>query len=392
MPGNENSSGRVSPLRANSLGITGRDLIKLHEELDALERHGAEMAAAAGMPADGGGRARRRHSRLDFHKECVLVRVKHLTGQESVLKMASRNVSANGTSLLHNAYIHAGARCAIALPHATEQFIRVTGTVVRCTHRGGAVHEIGIKFDDECKIDVRDLLDLDRLMTGPTIENVDPEELEGTLVYVEDSEADQRIIEHYLRTTHLNIVSVDSFDEALEKAARADLLLVDFHLEGFTGADLVEACRKKMISCGVVIITSDPSANVREECERVAADAMLAKPVTQDDLLRVLAELLHSSKQGITSTLGNDPSVRELLDRFVAEMKESAMRMESMDDYEEARKLCLRMSQGASSLGFPQIADLAKTAATQLAATMSMEEARPAIQAFSQACRKAKAA
>ncbi len=68
---------------------------------------------------------------------------------------------------------------------------------------------------------------------------------------------------------------------------RPDILLLDVHLSGRNGLDLLDAVRKSRQPVKVrVIMTS--GMNLKEECMRHGADDFLLKPYMPDDLIAML--------------------------------------------------------------------------------------------------------
>ena len=70
--------------------------------------------------------------------------------------MACRNLSQRGIGLLHRSYVHLGTTCSVLLPHPRKGEQEYRGTVVRCLHLSGMVHEIGIRFNGKERLDVEE--------------------------------------------------------------------------------------------------------------------------------------------------------------------------------------------------------------------------------------------
>lgn len=119
--------------RSNTLGLSRLALEEVHATLDAadsrVERDDAR--AYARVPVRGG---------------AIAVCLEHPGGTTAELLMAGRNLSRGGVSLLHSGFVHAGTKCIVRLPLGVDRVVSFPGEVVRCTHRGGQLHEIGVKF------------------------------------------------------------------------------------------------------------------------------------------------------------------------------------------------------------------------------------------------------
>lgn len=127
--------------RSNTLGLSRLALEEVHASLDAadarVERDDAR--AYARVPVRGGP---------------IGVCLVHPGGTTAELQMVGRNLSRGGISLLHSGFVHAGTRCIVRLPLAADHVAAFHGEVVRCSHRGGQLHEIGVKFARPLEQDV----------------------------------------------------------------------------------------------------------------------------------------------------------------------------------------------------------------------------------------------
>ena len=367
--------------RGNSLGLSQRDLMVLLDHFD--ERDGTKKNTKRGFV------------RWAFRKVCVPMKLMHPGRSESEFNIACRNISREGVAILHNAYIHPGTKCAIAMPHPTNGPTWLPGTVVRCVHRGGMTHEAGIKFTEP--VNAREYVELDSLSDWFSLEKVQAEQLTGTIVLVDDSEMDRRIAKHYLRETQLRLREAKSADEALNLCLEGcDLLIVGYHLDKGTGADFVQLVRDKGIPTPAIVTTSDTSPQVRERLKQVRVNALLAKPISQDTLLRAVAEFL-TMQQGaetLASTLSPDDPANHLVQEFVDSLRKCARKLEATikdGDASTARTICLQIKGSAPTLGFPTIAKLADEAAISLTRTASTLESAQQIRSLITACDRARA-
>jgi FixJ family two-component response regulator len=67
-----------------------------------------------------------------------------------------------------------------------------------------------------------------------------------------------------------------------------DYLLLDLHMPGINGFDVLEAFRSRQISVPVIIITGHDEPGTAERVRRLGASAYLKKPVDRDALLSAL--------------------------------------------------------------------------------------------------------
>jgi len=108
-------------------------------------------------------------------------------------------------------------------------------------------------------------------------------------VLIVDDSADQRLLlRRYFERAGCTVESADSGEAALalNGSAAPVMAVIDLVLPGMTGAACADAIRERYPSCAIVITSVlDPETYPR-------ADAMLPKPVTGDDVRRVIAECI----------------------------------------------------------------------------------------------------
>lgn len=367
--------------RPNSLGIRGAQLEQILDSLDS---------------AESGVSPRREFVRWPFRKQTVVMKVSQPAGLEVTMRVACRNLSRGGMSVLHNSYLHPGSECAIALPHPDpkKKFEKVTGLVVRSTHRSGAIHEVGIKF--HVPIDPTNFMETDPFTDYYSLENVDPEQLKGTLLHVDDSELDRRIVGHYLRETNLRIRTSETVGEGLDMALEGvDLVLCDYYLEENTGDALIHSLRAIGNDTPVIIVTSDTSSVTRQKMTDIRADGFLAKPLNQELLMRAIGEflLVRNNSGALKSSLEKSDPAKKMVDSFVRDLNGLADRLENCitkNDADTARSLALQIKGSAPSLGFGVIADLASKAAEAISASGSIPESIIPLRSLISACERAR--
>lgn len=271
----------VSAERLNTLGLGLTELEMLLNFLDGQEAGQAPV--------------RREFARWPFRQSGVNVHFTHPGGSETVLRLAGRNISRGGMSLLHNGYIHPGTKCRVELARAAGGTMDCRGSVARCQHRRGTLHEIGIKFDQPVRL--RDLVG----ENGRAIysyEKIDPALLRGRVLVAESNPLDARIIGHFLRETSLNLDVCATVAECRAKASeRYDLVLLDAGMTGESPIELLRHLRAQGVHAPALLMSDHPASLMKEGLWDVANVGVVAKPLVQHKLLQQIAERLLIEEQ-----------------------------------------------------------------------------------------------
>ena len=75
----------------------------------------------------------------------------------------------------------------------------------------------------------------------------------------------------------------------------ADCLLLDVHMPGMNGAELLEFLRRKGIRTPVVVLTGRPDGAITARLSRAGASAILEKPIETSVLLAAISAALTSA-------------------------------------------------------------------------------------------------
>ena len=119
----------------------------------------------------------------------------------------------------------------------------------------------------------------------------------NTVLLVEDSLTESRAITGYLQQSGLKVVSVGSVEEAQEKLSRhkPDLIVLDVILPGQSGFELCHELKSDPETNLIpVVMCSTKSAETDKLWGRMmGADAYLAKPISQQQLIQTIQRLIH---------------------------------------------------------------------------------------------------
>lgn len=367
-------------INRNTLRLSQRELQQLLDQI--------EMQSNANEAPD------REFVRWSYRVEAVQLTIEHSSGNSVTLPVATRNISRGGISVLHSSFVHSGTPVKITLNAPSGQPLTITGSVMRCTHLTGRIHEIGIKFNRQ--ISTKDLLGLDPLNEAYSLERVDPARLHGSVLLVTASELDRDLMLMHLESTNLIINTADSIETAISRAQKGcELIVADYHLGQHSAVELLQELAKAQCDMPVVVLTSDKSETTLDEIRDANAAGILSKPTTKARLLQALAEFLHADGDGgpLYSTLRTEDSAYPLLTKFLTDIPRMALNLEKAvreDDPATCLSIVRTLSGTAAPLGFPEISNLAIAAERQLA-NKSPKGASAEIRTLVIACRRIKA-
>jgi len=263
----------------------------------------------------------------------------------------------------------------VHLPRSNSGVVVVAALLVPCLDRAGVVHEIGLAFDKP--INMHEVVDADPFEECFSVEQVNPEELNGNILYVEDSAMDARLLMHFTRMTKLNVTIATNASDAVAAAAKGmKAILVDFHLPDCDAPTLVSQLRAADVKVPVIAVTSDASRATKERLAASGMSAFLAKPLTEERVLRAIAEFLLCDRWVTAESNSDmDNESREVMKKaFVEELqqiKEALVNAicdnASMDVY----AMIGRLGSSAKPLGFADIGLKADIAAASLSKTMA---------------------
>ena len=112
------------------------------------------------------------------------------------------------------------------------------------------------------------------------------------ILYVEDNEVNQALVERVMRARDCSVVFSDEGEDALEILANDPeirLILLDVELAGsFSGLDVIRALRARNDRRPVVAITAYAMMGDRERILEAGCDQYLPKPLVVTDLLNLI--------------------------------------------------------------------------------------------------------
>jgi|SRR6266850_942503 len=123
----------------------------------------------------------------------------------------------------------------------------------------------------------------------------------GNIVVVEDDPAMRLALGRFLKACGFRAQGFDSAEELLEDgaAANASCLIVDIHLTGLSGFELLKELRKRGTERPTIFITADEDSSLPSRYPKAAG--FLTKPFVGARLLAAIREALEVSVESKVS-------------------------------------------------------------------------------------------
>ncbi len=365
--------------RVNTLGLGEEETAAVLDKLDG--KSGAAKAAI-----------KRTFTRMPFRVPSLTLSLTHPGGSKTSVLVVCRNISRGGIGLLHSAYVHTGTHCVVDMPRLSGGIDHVEGTLVRCSHIAGQVHELGILFDNHIRMER--YVDLDPATGYSTFERVDPEELEGTAVALLSSDIEARMLGHFLTDSNLKLNITNSPDEAVAFVAEGcDVVLIDITVPD--AERVATSTRQASASTPMIAISNDASSTTRVLVDSLGIGGLLVKPLNSDKLLGMLAEcLLTTSSIQLDGEDENSLSPElvsaciEQLHIIVSELRTALEGDDPMPCY----AMCQQIKATCSPIGLDEIECAAEMASETIAQSMSIAESHKPIQELIRLCDRVKKA
>jgi len=116
-----------------------------------------------------------------------------------------------------------------------------------------------------------------------------------TILYVEDNEANRKIVRLLLKNTGYTLVEAHDGEAGVAAAieSRPDLILMDIQLPKISGLEATRRLRAEpaMANTPIIAITSFALSGDEQKAKEAGATAYLAKPYSPRDLLALVRKL-----------------------------------------------------------------------------------------------------
>jgi CheY-like chemotaxis protein len=371
----------------DTLRLASRELEQIFDELD---RSGAEAPLSA----------ERKLRRWKFGGTRALITFVDRHGAAKHFIVAPRNLSAGGIGILHGGFLHPGSDCTVTLKSVRGGTRVIKGVVRRCRHIRGHLHEIGIQFEEH--VDAREFIRFgDEHIFN--LENVDPSTLSGSILYVEDSKADQRLFAHHFRGSQVDLLFADSGETALAMLCESPrIVIVDDDLPDMRGIDLIAEIRKSGFSEPVLMLTANGDPELRMNAKCAGAAELLVKPCSAALLHQAVAEYLQSPTAGhdnsdwgpIVSSAADLGVDFDMINAAADELKELGQQIEQAiggSDFEALKRLAIKARGTAEGYGFERLAHTAEDLSSFAEDAARRASALNAAKRLRDQCRRVKA-
>lgn len=203
------------------------------------------------------------------------------------------------------------------------------------------------------------------------------------ILIVDDMKESRLLLEHYLQESPYSFLSAKNGIEAItafKKDSRISLILMDMEMpvmDGYTAARTIRSLAIGKNNIPIIAMTAHEGEDEVQQCLRAGCTGYLSKPVTQQSVMRALAEHLKRpetvlqcdqvKEPGESSVVEIDPAIAELVPRFLNNRKRDAEKISELlaeGNFGEIRIIGHSMAGSAGGYGFPEIGKLGKALET----------------------------
>jgi two-component system response regulator HydG len=109
------------------------------------------------------------------------------------------------------------------------------------------------------------------------------------VLIIDDEESIRYTFACFLTDEGYKVVTARNYDEALARIDETDfdIIFADIILGGKSGIDILREVKKRNLSCPVIMVTGDPSAENAHVAFQLGAFGHISKPVNQEKLLHL---------------------------------------------------------------------------------------------------------
>jgi len=234
----------------DTLRVPQSEIARIIAEMEPADHHGDE--------------SRRLYRRYRMQLQRGVLTLRSGRGDGRHFTMAPRDMSADGMGLLIGCYLPSESACTVLLRAADGGTRTINGTVVRCRHAQGLLHDVGVRFaslvkPEELLVSMGDDLRF-------KAERVDIGTLAGTIAIIDDDEARAGAISAHFMGSSVEVNARSSFDSGVAGiAAGPQMALVHDTIGGRTAREFIAQVRDAGHSCPIVVYAKCPKQAHRRE-------------------------------------------------------------------------------------------------------------------------------
>lgn len=370
--------------------------LPVNQQIEMLDRIDAEAADVRAIDQEPITPDENDPSGYSFRNPDVIIRVTHPGGGVARFYVASRLLSEFSMVFLHGGFLHVRTECDITLPTLWGGAEDLKGEVTECRHLAGSVHQVRVTFDQE--IDLRHYIEgLDPIDISANTE-VDPLELCGRILILDEMAIEHELIEHHLRDTRIKLAKCSTPDEVVAsfKEGLPDLVLCDLDLGEQDVGSAIEAIRAAGFRGPIIGATGETHPGRISRAKALGVCTILQKPYDPHKMLATLSHWLMTVGAGsdeipVESTFASEPGLADLIPTYLERVKEMLEQYRAAvndEDLEKVRYWCQVFRETGASFGYQELTDLAFEAVTSLDATSSVVDASAELRRVEQMCQR----
>lgn len=274
--------------------------------------------------------------------------------------------------------------------------MQIVGTIVRCRHVHGLLHEVGMKF--EHRIDPTLFINPGDSPGTRQPATIELPELLGRVAALESSKVEAALLQHHLKMGGVNPLMLHTSGAALDlvKKCGADIFLTELNIAGHDGVEFIRKLRELKFSGPICVITAEMDESRLNQARRVGADHILAKPYDSPELIALLIQMNERmgtalARTAIFSSIDEQAGMTNIVAGFIAQTHQTAREIESAAGHGDARRLrelLLSLKGSAPGYGFVPLGDLARQALELMDSQRDAMAINPRVRVICSLCRR----
>lgn len=332
--------------------------------------------------------AKRIFRRLSYAHAKIAIHVESEGHNERTLIVATRNLSQGGVSILHSSFMYPKTELTVDLVTNKGQITPCHGTITRCEHRGGRVHEVGIKFDDE--VILREYLHPNPKNLLHSREKIDEERMDIKLLIFSPNTDFSAVMRQILLPTNIRYKFVKTHEEAIELCREQDMVLCQLDTTTLQTSETIRVMREQGFANPIILAghpTSEIDSHIMSAC---GADMILPWPCDEKTVLCSIGEYIFNtwtteSLENIRSCIS--PETRNVLCMELAKIGITLDQYVRTNNQKGAHTACSRIRMLAPLLNLLALQSAINDLTERVAIENSLESLAPELSQITFACK-----